>query len=49
MDGIQETSSCSLLCSIGYFASTLGINEETIRNYVHKQGEEDSGQAKLEF
>jgi len=35
--------------SIGYFVSTVGINEKTIRRYVQKQGEEDSGQAKLEF
>ena len=35
--------------SKGYFLSTLGINEATIREYVQKQGEEDSGQAKLEF
>ncbi len=35
--------------SIGYFVSTVGINEKTIRSYVQKQGEEDSGQAKLEF
>ena len=35
--------------SIGYFVSTAGINEETIRRYIEKQGQEDSGQAKLEF
>ena len=35
--------------SIGYFVSTAGINEETVRRYVEKQGQEDSGQAKLEF
>jgi len=35
--------------SIGYFVSTIGINEATIRKYVQRQGEEDSGQAKLEF
>jgi putative transposase len=35
--------------SIGYFVSTVGIAEETIRNYVQMQGKEDSGQAKLEF
>ena len=35
--------------SIGYFVSTVGINEETIRKYGQRQGEEDSGQAKLEF
>ena len=35
--------------SIGYFVSTVGINEEIIRKYVQMQGEEDSGQAKLVF
>ena len=35
--------------SIGYFVSTVGINEATIRKYVQMQGKEDSGQAKLEF
>lgn len=35
--------------SIGYFVSTVGINEEIIRKYVQMQGQEDSGQAKLVF
>ena len=35
--------------SIGYFVSTAGINEEVIKKYIKLQGEEDSGQAKLEF
>lgn len=35
--------------SEGYFVSTVGINEEIIRNYILKQGEEDFGQAKLEL
>jgi len=35
--------------SIGYFVSTVGINEATIRKYIQMQGKEDSGQAKLEF
>jgi putative transposase len=35
--------------SKGYFVSTLGVNEAVIRKYVQKQGEEDSGQALLEF
>lgn len=35
--------------STGYFVSTAGINEATIRKYVQLQGKEDSGQAKLEF
>lgn len=35
--------------SDGFFASTVGINEETIRKYIEHQGEEDSSQAKLEL
>ena len=35
--------------SIGYFVSTVGINEDTIRKYIEYQGWEDSGQAKLEL
>lgn len=37
------------LWSKGYFVSTVGINETTIRNYVKHQQNLDSGQAKLEF
>jgi len=33
--------------SIGYFVSTVGINESTIKKYIEMQGEEDSGQAQL--
>ena len=35
--------------SEGYFVSTVGVNESTIANYVRLQGQEDSGQAKLEL
>ena len=35
--------------SKGYFVSTVGINEKIISNYVKMQGQEDSGQAKLEL
>jgi len=35
--------------SIGYFVSTVGINEEMIRQYIEHQGVEDEGQAKLVF
>ena len=35
--------------STGYFVSTVGINETTIRKYVRMQGKEDSWQAKLAF
>jgi len=33
----------------GYFVSTVGMNEEVIRKYVELQGQEDSGQAKLDL
>ena len=35
--------------SDGYFVSTVGLNEETIKAYVENQGKEDTGQAKLEL
>jgi len=33
--------------SDGYFVSTVGINEQTIRNYIQQQEQEDTGQAML--
>ena len=33
----------------GIFVSTVGIDENIIRNYVKHQGEEDFGQAELEL
>ena len=33
--------------SDGYFVSTVGLNEKTIRKYIEQQGQEDTGQAKL--
>ena len=33
--------------SVGYFVSTVGLDEQMIRRYVKHQGEEDLGQAKL--
>jgi putative transposase len=35
--------------SIGYFVSTVGINESVVRKYIENQAHEDSGQAKLEL
>ena len=35
--------------SIGYFVSTVGINEKIIRRYIRNQEKEDNGQAKLEI
>ena len=37
------------LWSTGFFVSTVGIDENIIRNYVKHQGEEDFGQAELEL
>jgi len=37
------------LWSVGYFVSTVGIDEETIKRYVQYQQKQDSGQAKLEL
>ena len=35
--------------SPGYFASTVGLDEKAITEYVRWQGHQDSGQAKLEL
>ena len=35
--------------SIGYFVSTVGLDEKMIKEYVRYQEKEDLGQAKLEF
>ena len=35
--------------SVGYFFTTVGINEEVIRKYIERQWQEDSGQAELEL
>jgi putative transposase len=33
----------------GFFVSTVGINEAIIHQYIRYQGEQDTGQAQLEF
>jgi putative transposase len=35
--------------STGFFVSTVGADEQTIKNYVKWQGQEDFGQAQLEL
>ena len=35
--------------SLGYFVSTIGLDEKQITEYVKWQGHQDSGQAKLEL
>ena len=34
---------------VGFFVSTVGIDEGIIRRYVEMQGKEDTGQAELEL
>ena len=33
--------------SAGYFASTVGVNEQLIRRYIETQGQDDAGQTNL--
>lgn len=35
--------------SVGYFVSTVGINESVILNYVRTQDEDDRGQQQFDF
>ena len=35
--------------SKGFFVSTVGVNEDTIRRYVKYQGQEDAAQTKFEW
>ena len=35
--------------SVGYFVSTVGINEDIVRQYIKRQGDEDRGQTKFAF
>lgn len=39
----------NIVWSPGYFVSSVGVDEDTIRNYVAHQGEEDSGQIELDL
>ena len=39
----------NILWSPGYFISSVGIDEVTIKNYVEYQGQQDSGQLRLEL
>ena len=35
--------------SDGYFVDTVGVNAEVIRQYIEHQGQQDTGQSKIEF
>jgi len=39
----------SVVWSTGYFVSTVGLDEKQITEYVKWQGDQDSGQAKLDL
>lgn len=38
-----------IVWSTGYFVSNVGIDEKTIKNYVEFQGNQDSGQLRMEL
>ena len=42
-----EMKAC--IWSPGYFVSTVGLDEKTIKRYIELQGQEDSGRATLEL
>lgn len=39
----------NVIWSPGYFVSSVGLDEKTIRNYVEMQGHQDSGQLKIQL
>jgi putative transposase len=39
----------NIMWSPGYFVSSVGLDEKTIKNYVEHQGHQDSGQLRMEL
>jgi len=39
----------NIVWSPGYFVSSVGVDEETIKRYVEYQGRQDSGQLRMEL
>ena len=39
----------NIVWSLGYFVSSVGVDEDVIRRYVEHQGMQDSGQIKLDL
>lgn len=39
----------NIVWSPGYFVSSVGVDEDTIRNYVEQQGQQDSGQLQVKL
>ena len=46
---IRESYKDNNVWSVGYFVSTVGVNEQQIKKYIQLQEKEDSGQAKLDL
>jgi putative transposase len=41
---IKKIYSKGSVWSTGYYVSTVGVNEKTIRKYIHNQGKKDLGE-----
>ncbi len=39
----------NIVWSPGYFVSSIGIDEQTIKNYIEAQGYQDSGQLRMKL
>lgn len=39
----------NIVWSPGYFVSSVGVDEQTIKNYVKHQGQQDLGQLRMEL
>ena len=39
----------NIIWSPGYFVSSVGVDEETIKHYVERQGLQDSGQLRMKL
>ena len=39
----------NIIWSPGYFVSSVGVDEETVKNYVEHQGRQDSGQLQVKL
>ena len=49
MPGVRLETIGFDIWSPGYFVSSVGIDEEVVRNYVENQGNEDSGQLRMQL
>ena len=47
--GLSFYRTGNIIWSPGYFVSSVGLDEQTIKNYVAHQGALDSGQLRMEL